>query len=355
MTKTFKLGAIFLITVLSLQVVRMIFIFVDLPDNIASWLFSGVFQGLFLGLFPYLLYKAWIARDRGAFSTDMRLRTKIHAGSYPLSVVIGLTVFFINLGVAVVWYFVLTLTGYNFPSGVGTIYSSPEVLIFELIATAVLPAIFEELVNRGLLLAALDRQKNDKRTILIIGIFFGFLHQNAAQLGPTIFGGIVMAYMAVKCNNIVPGMIVHFMNNALSVLFSYGQQKGNFLGKLYNSFISYLSAQPLMTFAIFGAAIVLLVALLRHFEKMNRKYREVSDPDPTPVIAQIAPAQQKLPDDDFFSRIYGIPSQEIAPAILIHSEPAAKKTKFWEYGLLICAFLATFLSTTVTYIIGRIW
>lgn len=355
MTKTFKLGAIFLITVISLQVVRMIFMFLDLPDNMMSWLFSGVFQGLFLGLFPYLLYKAWISREKGAYATDFRLKTKIHPASYPIAIGIGFLTFFINLGVAVVWYMILTSTGYSFPGGVGTIYSSPEVLVFELLATAVLPAIFEELINRGLLLAALDRQKNDKRTILIVGIFFGFLHQNAAQLGPTVFGGLVMAYLAVKCNNIIPGMVVHFLNNALSVLSSYGRQKGNAIGALYNLFLSYVSQNFIIMLVCWAGAGILLWALLKQFEKLNRKYREASDPDPLPVTVQVAPPARRL-DADYFAQIYGMPSREPAPVLEpVRELQQARKTRWWEYGLLACAFLATFLATTVTYIVGRIW
>jgi membrane protease YdiL (CAAX protease family) len=355
MTKTFKLGAIFLITVISLQIVRILFMFLNLSDNLASWLFSGIFQGLFLGLLPYLLYRSWIARDKGSYASDLRLNTKIHPASYPMAIGIGFLTFFINLGISVVWYMILTLSGYHYPNGADTIYSSPEVLIFELLATAVLPAIFEELINRGLLLAALDQQKNDRRTILIIGIFFGFLHQNVAQLGPTVFGGLVMAYMAVKCNNILPGMIVHFMNNALSILVSYGQQKGNAIGTVYNLFLSYVSNRFLLMVAVWIAAGVLLASLLKQFEKINRPYREASDPDPLPVPAQVVPSP-KMFDEDFFEKIYGSSSPStVSSSALLQNTLAPHKNRWWEYGLLMCAFLATFLSTTATYIIGRIW
>ena len=91
-------------------------------------------------------------------------------------------VFYINIGASTVWYILLRSLGFTYPSNVGTIYSSPEVLIFELLATAVLPAIFEELIDRGLLLAVLENEKNDKKVVLIIGIMFGFCTRTSPSL-----------------------------------------------------------------------------------------------------------------------------------------------------------------------------
>lgn len=142
MSKTFKLSGIFLISVINLQIFRIIFNFIQLPDNIAGWMFSFLFQGLNMGLIPYLLYRFWVAKDNKSFLKDFKLSQKINPYSYLLAIGIGFLVLFINIGASSVWYLILKMLGYTYPSSVGTIYSSPEVLIFELLATAVMPAIF---------------------------------------------------------------------------------------------------------------------------------------------------------------------------------------------------------------------
>lgn len=364
MSKTFKLSGIFLISVINLQIFRIIFNFIQLPDNIAGWMFSFLFQGLNMGLIPYLLYRFWVAKDNKSFLKDFKLSQKINPYSYLLAIGIGFLVLFINIGASSVWYLILKMLGYTYPSSVGTIYSSPEVLIFELLATAVMPAIFEELVDRGLLLSILDREKNDKKVVLIVGIFFGFLHQNIAQLGPTAFGGIVMAYMAVKCRNIVPGMIVHFINNAMLTVLSYSMQKGNALGKLYEGFYGLISSHFLLVMAIWAGAIWLLVAALRLFERLNRKHREQSDPLYVPPVAPQRPAAVTQPtaafNEDYFFKIYGSPraAQDAATAIIppapVQATIASAKDniKKWEYGLLYCAFFSSLIATVFSFIWG---
>lgn len=366
MTKTFKLGAIFFITVINLQIFRLIFYFLPLSDNLSGWLFSALFQGLALGLLPFLLYKAWVSRDNKEFLSDFKLSAKIHPLSYLIAVGVGFLVFYINIGASSVWYIVLKFLGYTYTANVGTIFSSPEVLVFELLTSAVMPAIFEEFIDRGLLLGALSNEKNDKKVVLIIGVFFGFLHQNVAQLGPTVFGGVVMAYMAVKCRNIVPGMIVHFMNNAILTLISYSSQTGGWLGKLYDKFGAFYSSNFLLTVATWAGAIWLIVALLHSFERINRKYREQSDPaaeTPAPNKPTYAPPRPAFSDDYFF-KIYGSPARQQAvevsqpslsappPAAAETSVPTTRASKWWEYGLLYCAFFGAALVTLFTFIWG---
>lgn len=373
MTKTFKLGGIFLITVVNLQIVRMIFYFIPLSDNLTGWLFSLIFQGLAMGLIPFLLYKAWVGNGKD-YLKDFKLSQKINPLSYLLAVGIGFLVFYINIGASTVWYILLRSLGFTYPSNVGTIYSSPEVLVFELLATAVLPAIFEELIDRGLLLAVLENEKNDKKVVLIIGIMFGFLHQNIAQFGPAVFGGIVMAYMAVKCRNIVPGMIVHFMNNAILTILNYSTQVNNGLGRLYEAFQRFYSSNFLLTFATWAAAIWLIIVALRAFDVMNRKYRQKSDPlyeaekPPRPVYTgehATPPFRENTAgraafQDDYFFKIYGAPrgakpAEATSPSPFKDTYTAAKKAaavKWWEYGLLYCSILSAAVVTLFTFIWG---
>lgn len=96
--------------------------------------------------------------------------------------------------------------------------SEPIALVFYLLATCVAAPILEEILFRGFVLRSLQKFGN-VFAILISGILFGLFHGNLEQTIPTALGGIVLAYIAVKSNSIIPCVVAHFFNNALSSAF----------------------------------------------------------------------------------------------------------------------------------------
>ncbi len=273
MTKTTKLSIIFISSIFSLLVARILFSFINLSDNLLSWTFSFVYQVICLGVIPIVMYRLMISKDTKTMFADTRISAKLHPHSWIIAVALGFLVFFLNTLVSSIWYTFMQSMGYTYTSGVGTIYSSPEVLILEIIMTCMLPALFEEFVDRGVLLGALDNLKSDRLKIAIVTIFFGLVHQNIAQFIPTMLGGVVMAYLAVKGRSILPGVIIHFMNNFFVTLISYNSQMGNALDSLYNTFYSFFGANIITIGACTVLALALTVWLLKKFTALNYKNR----------------------------------------------------------------------------------
>lgn len=278
MSKTFKLGGIMLTTIVSLQIVRLFFGYINLSDNVSSWLFSFIMQCLCLGVVPYVMYRVLISDSGKEFVKDVRLEHRIAPVSYLLAVLIGLLAYVVNIGASTVSYTVLNLLGYTYIMGGGTIYSGSEVLIMDIITTAMFPAFFEELTNRGILMAALDNEKSDKVKIIFMGFFFGAFHQNIPQFFPTVIIGLVIAYMAVKTQSIIPGMIVHFLNNFIIILSSYGSQKGNALGAVFDLIDGILYSNVIILAGAVALAAWLIVILLKRLAFVNAKQREARDP-----------------------------------------------------------------------------
>ena len=82
---------------------------------------------------------------------------------------------------------------------------------------AMMPAIFEELMSRGVFLTAYERRGSYK-AIIFSGLFFGLFHFDLSKLFFTIVLGCILAYYVLRTNSIFAGMIAHFMNNFLGVL-----------------------------------------------------------------------------------------------------------------------------------------
>lgn len=352
MSKTFKKGGVFLFTVLSLPIVRIIFGFLNLPDNIISWLFSFVFQALFMGLFPFLLYKALVQKDNKLILKEFRVATPLSISAVLLAIPIGLLVYIQNIGSSVIWSTLMTLIGFTYSSGVGVIYSSTEVLILEIITSAVLPAIFEEFIDRGLLLSVFEDNKNEKFKMFFLGIFFGLLHQNAPQLGPTAVVGVILVYMAMKCNSIIPGMIVHFMNNFFITIADYGTQKGVLFGDIYEAFTNFYLSNWIVLIAVYAIAWWLLVMLLKYFKRVTEE--KTKEPE-KPVVVE--------PERPSIYEIYGYPTPSgnyVYPRPMPMKEEefyapiVEEKPKFFSYSLVWIGWLASLATTIMTFIWGFI-
>ncbi len=92
-----------------------------------------------------------------------------------------------------------------------------ENLIMYLIAVALMPALFEELVSRGIIINYYAKQ-SVKATILISGLFFGMFHYNIHQFIYAFLLGVLMCYIVLITESIFSSMIMHFFINALSEL-----------------------------------------------------------------------------------------------------------------------------------------
>lgn len=85
-----------------------------------------------------------------------------------------------------------------------------------LFVVAVLPAIFEEIFFRGILLKGL-KQFGEVFAILLCGALFSLYHKNPAQTVYQFACGVAFALVAIRSGSILPTVISHFFNNALII------------------------------------------------------------------------------------------------------------------------------------------
>jgi sodium transport system permease protein len=81
----------------------------------------------------------------------------------------------------------------------------------------------EEVAMRGFILSGLEHQHRTRSAILLSALMFGFLHVLLSlfqQLFNATLLGIVLGLLAVRSRSIFPGILFHFVNNALLVSLS---------------------------------------------------------------------------------------------------------------------------------------
>jgi sodium transport system permease protein len=133
-----------------------------------------------------------------------------------------------------------------------------------LLAMAAVPAVFEELAFRGFMLSGLKSETKDWTAIFITAAFFGITHGILQQSLNAGMIGVLLGYVAVRTNSIIPTMIIHFMHNGLVILLAEFGASQEWLQTLQIEYDGIgLNYSPLVTVVGTVATLALLFTLHR--------------------------------------------------------------------------------------------
>ena len=91
-------------------------------------------------------------------------------------------------------------------------------IIMYIIYISIIPPLVEEFAFRGIILGSL-RQYGDGFAILVSSVLFGLMHENFGQTSFTFILGLILGFLTVRLNSILPAMIIHFLNNFSATIF----------------------------------------------------------------------------------------------------------------------------------------
>ncbi len=95
---------------------------------------------------------------------------------------------------------------------------NPPSLLMYILTVAIMPAFTEEFAFRGVVMGSL-RKYSDGLALVVSAALFALTHGNFVQIPFTFCCGLVFGFMVLKTNSLLPSIIVHFLNNGLSVIF----------------------------------------------------------------------------------------------------------------------------------------
>lgn len=96
--------------------------------------------------------------------------------------------------------------------------SVPFVLTFFIVA--VMPAVCEEAMHRGLIQYSMHNIKSKWLMVLIMGLIFGIFHLDPVRFIGTAMLGAVLSYIMLETGNFLLPVLLHLFNNAVSVTVS---------------------------------------------------------------------------------------------------------------------------------------
>ncbi|MBQ4537355.1 MAG: CPBP family intramembrane metalloprotease [Lachnospiraceae bacterium] len=132
-----------------------------------------------------------------------------------------------------------------------------------LLVIALAPAICEETLFRGYLLAAVKKKCKPFTAILLVGALFGIYHLNLVKFFTTGLLGVALCYAAYKSGSIFLSCLMHFINNAISVVvIYYGPEVEEVAPILFQETLGVSDTLLLLSVALICSA--LGMALIKH-------------------------------------------------------------------------------------------
>lgn len=89
-----------------------------------------------------------------------------------------------------------------------------------ILSVALFGPILEELLFRGAITDALLKKYSPAKAILFSGLIFGIFHLNPVQVVSASLVGFLLAWIYYKTRSLIPCILIHVLNNSLSVYLS---------------------------------------------------------------------------------------------------------------------------------------
>lgn len=142
------------------------------------------------------------------------------------------------------------------------VMDTPSEMMMTFLAIAIIPAIGEELMFRGIFQRYLYRINNDHLAIFITGFLFSAFHFQFEGFLPRFFLGVILGYLYYWSGSLWLPILAHLLNNGIQVIgvYYYKQQGGE---------IDAAQAQDLPWMAI-GLATVFTVAIIYWFIRNHK-------------------------------------------------------------------------------------
>ncbi len=155
----------------------------------------------------------------------------------------------------------LTMLGVPEPEMPDMLQPTLVSLALNILSTAVLPALIEEMIFRGYILNTL-RLHGDGLAVVLSAVLFALFHGNVLQIPFAFILGLVMGYLTVQTDSIWPAVLLHFSNNLMSVLL-------NFFGKRFPDQQEVITTVVFVAVTAVGAAVLTVVCRLGYVKTVG--------------------------------------------------------------------------------------
>jgi sodium transport system permease protein len=186
----------------------------EMPEGI-----GGIVQMILIPQIGLILAPALLMATMLTTSLRQSLRIRMpHWTTLPLAVLLGVTLHPMYLWLAE-WisytYPISEQAAASMKPFTDQISAAPWMTVVFLMA--LVPAICEELAFRGFIFGGLVRERGRLRAVLVTALMFGISHGVLQQSIAATIMGVLLGWIALRTGSVLPGILIHFTNNALTV------------------------------------------------------------------------------------------------------------------------------------------
>ncbi len=151
-------------------------------------------------------------------------------GALPIMMLVSVVINYISL--IIQEYF-----GITFTSGLDDVkIIGLSGFLMSVVSTAILPAIIEETIIRGVVMQPL-RRYGDLFALVVSSLLFSIMHGNMVQIPYTFTAGLFFGYVTIATGSLWPSIIMHFINNLYAVIImavsdNFSETASNFVSVL---------------------------------------------------------------------------------------------------------------------------
>lgn len=359
---------IYFISLIIFVCVRILVLIIDFPfdETVLEYVSTFFIQIGVMFLLPIILFSI-LQKQKVKTTFSNFSYKKVSFFTIILSILIGFFCYFFNIAIASFFGSVIRIFGFE---DAPSLYSSSGdfsivSFILQVVFVALLPAICEETMHRGLLLKGLS-SLGIKLSVIISSILFGLMHMNVNQLFYTAILGFIIALSVVIAESIIPAMIIHFMNNFLSVYFSFATNNHWFGEGVYNFIRQFLSSNNLISyffssFFALGVLLTIIVILFIFLLKETRIKKVKTLLNDIANINKEFNTNETLNENENVSNLFNLNNlmeqyniNGLSSMIFTKQENKKTKLEISELTLLIFCFVIGGLVTIFTFIWGML-
>lgn len=213
-------------------------------------------QALIIGVFAYILPIVIYAKTNHITAQSAADKFYLKGCKVPLLILAAI------MGCCFQFVVVLIDLPVNMISGNSSSYipSTPAELIAAVFVIAVMPAIFEEFLFRGIVLGSMS-EFNTKAAMVFSAIMFAVMHADIYGLIGYIIMGLILVSIVRRTNSIYSAMVFHFANNTTALILGY-----------INDELIYM---PVFTISLFAIGVILFITAYMLFASITKKPKEI--------------------------------------------------------------------------------
>ena len=256
----FYTGLIYFIIMALFVILKVISYFGLFSFSGAGYVYRLIVQVGLMAVLPISLFSILLKKNAKQTFEFFSFR-KITFVSILVSILLGICVFIFITYISSLWSGILGLFGYQSSTSTAEGDYSVANFFLSIFLVGVLPGFCEEVAHRGLVLGGM-RKNGAIRAMVLCGLLFGLMHFNISQFGYAFVVGIFFCFITLLTKSIYPAMIMHFVNNTISVCIEFAYESTWMPSGILDFFNNILYGGNVILELLLNILLILLVGML---------------------------------------------------------------------------------------------